>query len=775
MNKTIKTYKARNAERHVSVILLMLLSVLVFSACSNSRHLQGDSLFVGSTVTILDREAGKKERKIIANDLEGIVRPKPNTKFLGIRLKLSLYNLAGDPKKTKGIRKWLRKIGEPPVLASSVNLNLNRDLMINHMENRGFFYSKVGDSMRTNKKKKSKADFWVSTGPQYKIKEIHFRNDSSQIAHDIDSAFNELTLLKPGAPYNLELIKAERVRIDRVLKERGYFYFKPDYILVVADTSIGDRKVNMYVRLKHREIPPEAYQPFTINDIYIYANYRLRGNRQDTGKEGKVEVDNYYVIDKRKRFKPEIFSRAMIFEKGDLYSLDDQNTSLSRLVNMGTFKFVKNRFEPVGDSLLDVYYYLTPYPAKSIRFEVGLLTQNDNRAGTQGSISWRHRNAFKGAEEFVIKLNGGFEAQYGGIVKQPNIYNFGAETNIAFPRFVVPFIDINTLSQYLPRTIIKLKYNYEAQTGLLRINSYSASYGYDWKEGPRKSHQLYPFNFTYVKTDTFKKDYVERLLYGNLVFNGIIIGPTYQFTYNSQAGPTRKNAIYFNGLIDLSGNVLGLVQKADYKDNPKQLFGSTFAQYAKLQPDFRYYRQLSEGSVLASRVLLGLGIPYGNSAHLPNIKQFWAGGNSDLRGFQSRLVGPGSFVERDSLGNINRTYIQILGDIKMEMNVELRQHIYKFINVGVFADAGNIWLYRPDTAFKGGEFSSKFYKEFAANAGFGLRFDFKILILRLDLGMPIRKPWLPEEQRWVFDKINFSDRQWRRENLILNIAIGYPF
>jgi len=771
MSKATGTYRAPGAGACYGNMLVVLFCALVFTSCSNSRHLKGDSLFVGTTVTILDNEAGKKERKIIANDLKGIVRPRPNTKALGVRLKLSLYNLAGNPEKNKGIRKWLRKIGEPPVLASSVNLNLNRDLMVNHLENRGFFYAKVGDSMRTNKRKKSKADFWVSTGPQYKIKEVHFRNDSSQIAHDIDSAFSELTLLKPGAPYNLELIKAERVRIDRILKERGYFYFKPDYILVVTDSSIGEHKVNMYVRLKHREIPPEAYQSFTINDIFIYANYRLRGNRQDTGKEEKVNVDNYYVIDKRKRFKPEIFSRAMIFEKGDLYSLDDQNTSLSRLVNMGTFKFVKNRFEPVGDSLLDVYYYLTPYPAKSIRFEVGLLTQNDNRAGTQGSISWRHRNAFKGAEEFMIKLNGGFEAQYSGIVKQPNIYNFGAETNIAFPRFVVPFIDIQTLSQYLPRTIIKLKYNYEAQSGLLRINSYSASYGYDWKEGPRKSHQFYPVNFTYVRTDTFSTQEVNKLLFGNLVFNGIIIGPTYQFTYNSQVGPTKKNSFYFNGLIDLSGNVLGLVQKADYKDNPKLLFGSTFAQYVKLQPDFRYYRQLSEGSVLASRLLLGIGFPYGNSSQLPNIKQFWAGGNSDLRGFQSRLVGPGTFVDTA----VNRSYIQTLGDIKLEMNVELRQHIYKFINVGVFADAGNIWLYRDNPAFVGGTFSSSFYKELAADAGFGLRFDFKILILRLDLGMPIRKPWLPEEERWVFNKINFSDRLWRRENLILNIAIGYPF
>ena len=112
-------------------------------------------------------------------------------------------------------------------------------------------------------------------------------------------------------------------------------------------------------------------------------------------------------------------------------------------------------------------------------------------------------------------------------MKQPNIYNFGAETDLSFPRFVVPFINVQTDSRYLPRSIIKLKYNYESESTLLRINSYTASYGYDWKEGPHKEHQFYPLNFTYVKTDTLGTSDILNLLYANLIFDGIIIGPTY--------------------------------------------------------------------------------------------------------------------------------------------------------------------------------------------------------------------------------------------------------
>ena len=55
------------------------------------------------------------------------------------------------------------------------------------------------------------------------------------------------SLLKKDAPYNLDLIKAERERIDRHLKEVGYYYFTSDYIIVRVDSTVGDNKVDMFV------------------------------------------------------------------------------------------------------------------------------------------------------------------------------------------------------------------------------------------------------------------------------------------------------------------------------------------------------------------------------------------------------------------------------------------------------------------------------------------------------------------------------------------------
>ncbi|MGC4058978.1 MAG: BamA/TamA family outer membrane protein [Chitinophagaceae bacterium] len=754
-------------------MLLLAVSTLLLPACSNTRYLsEQQQLYTGSSVKITDKNASKKERKNLKSELNAVVRPLPNRKTLGMRLRLSFYNWAGASKKNKGLRHWLgAKFGEPPVLASSVNIATNEKLLQNQLQNSGYFFARVTGTMEMHKRKAS-ASFEVSTGPQYHIRETVFAIDSDlYVASDIKQTANK-TLLKPNAPFNLEIVKAERLRIERDLKDRGYYLFKPDYLYVEADTTAGNFQVDMRIRVKRDSIPDDAYRIHKLNQVFIYANYQLNRTVSDTNLNNAVYYKGLHILDKRKRYRPFLFRDMMLFDSGQVYNRTIQNRTISRFVNLNTFKFVKNRFELKGDTLLDVYYYLSPFPRKSLRFEVGANTQNDSRAGSSVSISWRNRNAFRAAEEFYVKLNGGFESQYTGIAQQPSIYTVGGELGISFPYFVVPFFKIPSNSSTVPRTVLKTSYGYESQKGLLRINSYKVSFGYDWKETLQKEHQFYPFNINYVKTDTFSSVSTQAT-YANLLFDGLIIGPTYEFTYNSQIGSSSPDNYYFDGLADFSGVLVGAIDRADYKTNPSTIFGQTYAQYAKLQADFRYYHRFNGGNIWANRILIGAGIPYGNSSQLPNIKQFFSGGNSSLRGFRSRLMGPGTFNEKYLKGTTN--YIQTLGDLKLELNTEMRVNVYRFFKLGFFADAGNIWLYNDNPAFPGGKFSPSFMREFAVDVGLGLRFDFKILLLRFDAAIPVRKPWLPEGDRWVFRQIDFGSPEWRSDNLIFNLAIGYPF
>jgi len=235
----------------------------------------------------------------------------------------------------------------------------------------------------------------------------------------------------------------------------------------------------------------------------------------------------------------------------------------------------------------------------------------------------------------------------------------------------------------------------------------------------------------------------------------------------------KPTTIYYKGTLDLAGNITGLVSGADVKkDKEKKLFGIPFSQYAKIENDFRLYHKFTEKTSLATRFIAGVAYPYGNSENIPFSKQFFSGGSNSIRAFRARTLGPGSFDPRTIESGY---YFDQSGDVKLELNAEYRANLYKFLNVAVFADAGNIWLINEDAQRPGAKFSKEFLSEIAVGAGVGLRLDFSILVLRLDLAMPLRVPYYEKNDRWAFDRINFGDSNWRKDNLILNIAIGYPF
>jgi outer membrane protein assembly factor BamA len=770
------------------------------TACSNTRYLSNnEALYIGPKVKITDTSTTSKGKKALVEELSAAVRPKPNRAFLGIRFKLTIYNLA-NPKKNKGIAKWLHeKVGEPPVLASDVNLNNNNQILVNILQNYGYFGAESVSTMEISKKKKATATFEVQTHPRTFVRSVSFeKGDTSVLANYIAKGQTK-SLLKAGDPYRLQAVIDERLRIDNDLKNVGYYYFSPDFLLVDADTGIGNHQVDLTLKLKYNEMPRNAYKQYRINTVSVFPNYKLTNKSRagssftkDTSNGGSptslhvpssadtLKFDDFQVIDRQHTYRPYVFYQAMQFSPGEYYNKKDQNIALNRLVTLGAFKFVKNEFKPVPKSkenLLDVSYLLTPYAKKSFGGEFGGFTQDDSRGGVRGSINWKNKNLFRGAELFTIKLTGSFEQQFGGgnNLNIPNEYTFSLQNSLNIPRFIIPFVTVKPSGMYIPRTIINAGYEYSLREGYYRVQSFNVGYGYNWKEDIRKDHKLFPFNITLVQTDTLNRDSIGKFNLGNIVYNGLIFGPSYEFTYNTQADGIKRNTnFYFDGLIDLSGNIVGLAQKANFESNPQKIFGSNYAQYVKTQLDFRVYRNITPNSSIAAHALLGVGYAYGNSQQLPNVKQFFSGGSSSLRGFASRLVGPGTYNYQNVPAGVE-PLIQTMGDIKQEFSVEYRAKLYSIIQGALFADAGNIWTLRNLPDYPGGKFTKDFYKEYAADLGAGIRFDFTILLLRLDFGFPIRKPWLAEGDRWRFSDIRFGDPDWRKENLFFNLAIGYPF
>jgi outer membrane protein insertion porin family len=754
------------------------LSLFFVFGCSNTKYLpEGELLYTGGSVTIKDSVIKKKERKELEKELEGLLRPKPNKGFLGLRPKLWFYNIAGEPKKQKGFRYWLRtKVGEPPVLFSKVDLDYNASVLRNFTENRGYFKTRVSADS-TAKNKRATAEYTVIPKKQYIIKSVTFPDDSLAMSRIIGRS-SRRSLLKVGKPYDLDIIKAERERIDARLKERGYFYFNPDYILAQVDSTKGDHEVKIKLVIK-ADAPPKALTAYKINKIIVYPNFSISKDSLKYKPEDVVQYKDFTIIDTADTFNPRVFDRTIYFKKGDLYNRKDHNLTLNRFVNLGTFSFVKNEFKP-SDSLpktLDSYYYLTLLPKKFIRVEVLGKTNSASYTGTELNVNWNNRNLFRGAELLTVSVFGGADFQLSGTNNGKNIYKVGTETSLTWPRFIVPFFHVEGSSEYVPRTKATVRYEYQNRTQLYSLNSFKASYGYLWKENVRKEHQLNIMDITYVSPNNVTQEYLDDIeqdeSLGKVIEKQLIFGPTYTYTFTNTMQKRKKNTFYFSGEVDLAGNVTGLITGANVKKNDTiKIFDVPFSQYAKFRGDFRHYLKLGKESQFASRIIVGAGIPYGNSSALPTSKQFVVGGTNSIRAFRARSIGPGSYLNVETENN----YLpDQSGDLKLEFSTEYRAKLFSIVKGAAFIDAGNIWLMNKDPNKPGGEISKDFMKEIAVGAGVGLRFDVSFFILRTDLAFPLRKPYLPDGERWVIKDIDFGSGPWRKENLILNIAIGYPF
>jgi outer membrane protein insertion porin family len=749
-------------------ILIIICLPVFFYACSETSSLEeGQYLYNGAKINIKAKPPlSRSEGKTLKTELDGLLRPKPNGSFLGIKVKLLLYNFAGKPK-GKGLRYLIRnKLGEPPVLASYSAMEKNRAVLQNRLENRGYFKDTVLlDTVY--KGRKLSAVYTAEIGQQYRIRNVQYPAGTDSLSMAIAELASK-SLLKKGDPYNLETIKNERTRIDNYLKQQGFYYFSPDDLLIRADSSVGNNEVDMTLIIK-KSTPAEAFKIYRINEIVVFADYNMLVDTS-INVSGIPKFQGFTIIDTEHLFKPQIFSRALIFKTGDVYNRKDHDLSLNRLISLGVFKFVKIRFDETDTAQhkLNAFYYLTPTEKKSIRFEVSGLTQSNDANGGQVSVNWRNRNLLRGAELLTTTVYLGYLRQYLGQGQHTNTTKLGADVSLFLPRVIGP-VQFQTNSGFIPKTRFNLGYEFYEQSQQYTLNSFKASAGYVWKETITKEHTLDVFRVNLVNPTHIDSLYQLQLdtniVLARSIEKTFIIGPTYNFNFNSQLRPNHnRNNFYFNGNIDLSANVIGLAEGANVNKTgiQKTILGVPYSQYVRGEIDFRHYLSFSPTTVLASRLTTGIGYAWGNSYTMPFIKEFFAGGANDIRAFRSRSLGPGSYYA----GNRDSAFIADQpGDFKVEVNSEIRFKLFSIVRWAFFVDAGNVWTLAYDSSRVGSQLTKNWPSEIGVGVGTGLRLDISILLIRLDLGIPVREPWLAAHDRWVFDT----------GNMVLNFAIGYPF
>jgi outer membrane protein insertion porin family len=756
----------------------LIFSFLLLASCSGTRHLPpGEKLYTGAETKL--ESTNNISSKLIKTTMENAIRPDPNKVFLGLRPKLWMYNTAGESPETK-FKKWLKKRGEAPVLISDIKPGVTAEFIDAGLFNIGIFKSFTNFEI-VEKKHTAKVIYTSFIHEPYIIKDIVYAIPDDSLINTILKE-KKKSLIKTGEEYNLATLEMERMRIDALLKDNGYFYFDPDYLLFKADTSNANHTITLKMTLKEG-IPDNAVTVYRINHVYIDQNYSLNQETEDVKKE-TISFQNVDFVkdDSGLWIKPKELLRSVYLRKNEVFSRENHNITLNRLISLDNFKFVRVKFtnsDTTTCDYLDVEIFLTPMPKRTFRTEMEFVSKSNNFTGPRMNLSLLNRNSFKGAELLNFNMSGSFEYQRNSTEKNYYSYSINPQVELHFPRFIAPF-KIRTWSRYIPKTRFIVAFNYLRRVDYFDMKTFEFVYGYKWKQDIRKEHELNPVSVSYTSL-SHKSPEFEELLNTNPYLKKsyeeqFIAGGSYSFTFNDQLVPDKKLQYYFRFTGEIAGNALALAKRIAGEDvsseNPGQIAGSVYSQFIEFSVDGRFYYTFRDKNKLILRGFAGAAKPYGNSAVMPYAKQFFSGGPNSIRAFHINSVGPGTFYQNpDEIG-----FLQLGGDVKLEANTEYRFGIYRFFKGALFVDAGNVWLIKSNPANIGTPFSfSTFINEIAVGAGAGLRIDVSFFILRFDLAMPLRKTWLAENERWVIDEIDFTSSKWRNENLILNVAIGYPF
>jgi outer membrane protein insertion porin family len=745
-------------------VLLFLLS-----SCSGLKYVPAsEKLYTGATVKLRTKEkiSGLGGLKSSLDN----VKAKPNSTFLGMRFGLWFYYVTGKPKRPKGARAWIKKhFGEEPVYLSNVDTALVTKAMDAKLYNNGFLDSHSSYQVKEGHHGKTASIIYtVPLNQPYTIKEIKFPVDSTPLRHAIAET-EKKTLVKVGDRYNLDVLLSERKRIDTYLKEHGYYYFNADYILYAMDTGVGSRQVSLRAIVK-KTTPQKARNVYTIESVNVYPDYKL--GQANTASDSIV-IDSANYFNQTNYIRPRAVMNNIFLRPDHIYDSRVYTLTLSRLNGLGVFKFINTDIkdmDSVGRHALIMKILLMPLQKKAIRAEFDVATKSNNFTGPSLTLALHNRNTFKGAELVVYKLSTSFETEFSGQYKGLFTYEIDPGIQFNIPRFL-SLIPVHLNGNYVPHTQIEFDYSYLSRVGYFDLNSFKASFGYNWKTSPEISHNLKPINIDYYNIYHTTAQF-DSIIDGNVLLerrfeNQFIAGMTYSFLYNEQVRVNKKNQFYFNSNVDLSGNALSLIYWAAtrHQANPSStILDVNFAQYTRLDIEVRDYYHIAK-SLMAFRFIAGWGRAYGSSSALPYEKQFFSGGAYSVRGFPAYSLGPGAYLPPDSTRNI--FYLQQGGEIKLEGNAEYRFPIISYLKGAIFVDAGNTWLNRANADAPGGQIQANtFYKEIALSTGAGLRVDLNFFVIRLDVGIPIRRPGLADQ--WVINHTDFN-------SLEFNFAFGYPF
>lgn len=716
-------------------------------------------------------------------EVEAVLAYAPNNSFMGssyrrfsLPVGLWIYNKYVY-KTTRWARWMLNTFGATPIYVTAVNPRVRAQVAQNTLRNHGYFRARVtSDTVTMRNPRKAKVDYEVRTGELFRLDSIAYLHFPAHSDSLLRSAMRQRKLWT-GDPFSVKNLDAERTRLSDLFRDHGYYYYQPSYITFRADTLVRPQHVQLQV-LPSPAVPPQASRPYYIGRTRI----EVYDNESRTLTDSVTRRSITYAHS-GKPGKPLLKMRALFphmrYRRGNVYNQSVMKGVQSDLSGMGIFSQLTMQYVPRDTAFLcdtlDVRITARldkPYDAE---FKGNLVTKSNGLVGPGVGFSMARQNAFRGAEKVSLDVHGSYEWQTGaqmqGSSQTINSYEYGVALNLQFPRLTMLTLGRRLNRRATATTNYKISADWLNRSGYFGRVSFGARLGYTYQRRPTIRHELVPFRLDY-----------DMLLNTTPKFNSIIAQnqalyvsmrnqfvPSMQYTLQMTSRAAARNPRTFTFVVKEAGNVTSGLYRTlgqDWRQTNKHLFGVPFAQYLKLTAEVtEKYKVLSTRTYLVGRLFAGAVVSYGNSTIAPYSDLFAIGGANSIRAFGMRSIGPGTYHPATS----GYSYIDQMGDLKLEANVEYRFPLVGNLSGALFLDAGNVWLLKPDAARPGGSFNPKtFGKEIALGTGFGFRYDLDFLVLRFDVGIGLHAPY-DTGKRSYYNMPKFMD------SLGYHIAVGYPF
>lgn len=768
--------KIRN--RHIPVlhglsvaVTLALVTVAMLSSCSTTRRIpDGEQLYVGLKKVEISGYDKEKVPEGVASQLNEAVAVAPNNAIFKspyyrwpFPVGLWVYNNWDNP--PKGLKhKLYEKLVAQPVLVSDVRPNLRAKMMDEILDNNGYFRGHADYEVIDQKNpKKAKISYKVLTGPAYTLDSIWLLPDTCRLNHLIDSIASRDPYLRPGVRYSTDSLSAVRTRVANKLRNRGYYFFKPEFIEYLADSVAKPLSIDLRMALASNVVKP-LLQCYTVGDVTVRVFRNKGGGTPDTIQTSRGTLIQMMPSRLRQKLIPE----CVTLRKGRVFSVRSMNSTQTRFARLGIFNAININVLPDSGQVLNVDIDCTFDTPLEATVELNASSKSNSYIGPGMKVGITNRNIFGGGEQFNVTLTGSYEWQTGkGSSSVFNSYEYGISTSLSVPRLLAPGF-IKRRNRNLNWTRFTLNFEMLNRPHYFKMAQFNFSFNYDWQSSRYSSHTLTPFKLTYTNllhtTEAFDSITGANPAIALSFRSQYIPQLSYTYTYDRQFDS--DNGINWQFTVQEAGNLFWSVYELAGKHGEKELFGTPFSQFVKGQTQLVYNRRLWGDNWLVSRVLVGAAHAYGNGKEVPYAEQFYVGGANSIRAFTVRSLGPGSYRPPE---DVRDSYFDQTGTFKFEANVEYRFPIIGPLHGAVFMDTGNVWLLKNDPLRPGGQLkASSFLRDLALGTGVGLRFDIGMLVVRGDLGIGIHAPY-------DTGKSGYYNMESFKKSLAFHLAIGYPF